>query len=190
MDRLQRRWRLARTGRTEPVVAQWWFVVGVDALAVEHAGRQLATREGAEAVPFPASDYQNELTRPAAHRHTHTWGLEPVHYVMEADDLGLQPDRVRRQWAQYALGTSALVVADPVNSVRIPWLNRHFPGATFVHAMLPEGEATAWLRARSGLSAQLAHEQTRRIAGILRADLATVPHEQIRPTLPMPPLTG
>ena len=115
----------------EPTVRTWWFVVGEDPLAVERVAGMLTVREAASAVPFPSCDYQDELARPSTHRHVHTWGMEPVHYALEADDLGVNPARLRRQWAQHASNGAALIVADPVNSLRIPWLHKHFAHAHF-----------------------------------------------------------
>ncbi|MFT6159123.1 MAG: hypothetical protein ACJAZO_005038 [Myxococcota bacterium] len=173
-----------------PHVDTWWFIVGEDPLAVERVGSLITKRETASAVPFPACDYQDELARPPTHRQVHTWGIEPVHYALEAEDLGVSATRVHRQWSRHAPKGGSLIVADPVNSLRVPWLQAHFTGARFVHATLPESDSAAWTRARSGLSTGMAQEHVRRIRQVLLADLAVVPHETVMPSLPSPPLAG
>jgi hypothetical protein len=162
--------------------------VGEDPLAVQRVATELAKRESASAVPFPSGDYQDELARPSTHRHQHTWGIDPVHYVLEAEDRGANPARLNRQWARHGQNGADLIVSDPVNSLRIPWLHHHFADARFVHATLPEDDAIAWTRARSGLPPHLAREHVQRIRRILLADLANVPHETLTPRMPATPL--
>lgn len=103
------------------------------------------------------------------------WMARPEVFRMDADHgRSVDVERMKRQWGAVLVNPGRPVVAEktPTNSVRTPWLRRHFPNSCFV-AVVRDGRAVAeGIRRKTGFAIEFAALQWRRCNEILLEDLA------------------
>lgn len=144
---LGRRLRAALTGR------RWAFIVGCTNSGNTLLHRLLARHSQIATMKREGQFHTDQLPVPRELGLPRLWALSPELFALGTGDSGgVDPERLRCDWLQAMNDPRRRVLLDktPVNVLRIPWLARHFEGATFI-GMVRDGYAVAeGIRRRAG----------------------------------------